>query len=230
MEQLASKFADFETQLSQTRERAARAEHELLMTRELMERTNQGQARPEAPPAEDIPEITDEEFLANPGKAFTKALRSMRDVSKAEREQAERKQYVERAKELFETGRKTAIPAAGKLTQGIEDVVAQEIQTGIINGVIDPTAATDPDLWAVTALAYRYKALGERNFDKYLGSVAPQGMSPAYTERPTPGPPPKAGPTLTPEEEELISRGNITREAYLASKERIRQTAQERAR
>lgn len=203
-------------ELNAAKERAARAEHEALYTRNLIEQLNQGKREP-APTVPAEPPVTDDEFLTNPAKATAKIVAFYQEREKAEREQEKRSQYVERARELFETGRKTVVTPTNKLVHGIEDAIAAEIQNGIINGVIDPTAATDPDLWNVTALAYRYKALGERNFDKYLGSTT-QGMAAGHQETPTPGAPPKAAPVLTSEERAGARFFGVTDEQWTATK------------
>lgn len=200
-------------------EKATRAAYEAEYTRNLVDTFSKGVPKQQEPvPA--IPEITDDEFLQNPGRALDKKIAAYFERDKAEREREKREAYVERAKNLFETGSKTAGEKLGKLLTGIDHEVKQYVQQGIVSGSINPEAATNPELWASTALMLRYMK-GERDFNKYF-SEPRQGMAPSYTETPTAGQPPKAEVVLSPEQEELISRGNITREQFMEARARVR--------
>lgn len=223
VEQLAAELSEKEALIQQALERAARAEHEATYTRNLIEQFGRG--RPAQEPTQPEVEVTDDEFLTNPAKATAKIVGGLLQRERAEREIEKKQQYVERAKSLFETGRKTATTQLGKLAQGIESEISREIQQGIISGAIHPDAATDPDLWAVTALAYRYKVRGERNFDRYFGSTH-SGMAPTHQEVPTASTPPRAGTNLSPEQEEIISRAGITREQFIESLKKERGIAE----
>lgn len=227
VEEVLSELQEAKSLIQQANERAARAEHEAQYTRNLIEQFGKGKTAQEPVPA--VPDVSDDEFLTNPAKATTKIIQAFREQDRQERERKEREQYVERAKSQFETGRKQATTQLGKLAQGIENEIASEIQQGIISGAIHPDAATDPDLWAVTALAYRYKVRGERNFDRYFSS-GHTAMAPVHQETPTASTPPRAEMTLSPEQEELISRAGITREQFIEAMKKERGISETRAR
>jgi hypothetical protein len=196
-------------------EKAARAEHEATYTRTLIDTFRQGEQQRQEQPAA-IPEPTDDEFLQNPGKVTARLVKSFFEQEKAEREKEKQVVYVERAKSLFETGSKMAAEKLGKLLSGIEPEVRDYVQKGIISGAIDPEAATNPELWASTALVLRY-VKGERNLDRYFGESR-TGMSPAHTETPTAGTPPQASPTLTEDEKRLAKVFKVSDEQWAATK------------
>jgi hypothetical protein len=214
LEQLANELAEAKQLISQANERTARAEHEANYTRNLIEQFGKG--RPAAETTPQVPEFSDDEWLVNPGKAAQKLVAVIREQDRAEREKEKREQYVERAKSLFEEGKKTAASQGGKVIRGIEDDIANEIQRGVISGAINPESAKDQNLWEMTGMAIRY-ARGERNFDKYFGQER-SPMSPVHTETPTAGGPPKDVVTLTDEERFTAKSWGITEEQMLAQK------------
>jgi hypothetical protein len=196
-------------------ERASRAEHDLNYALNVQQTLRQ-QAGPTTDKPQSI-DISDDEFLTNPGKSVSKALNAYREMDKAEREQRDRMAYVDRARSLYETGRTTAKDKLGKLLNGIENDVAQYVQQGVINGSIDPEAATDPDLWAITAIAHRYKTLKERDFGRYFSDHATP-MSPVHQETPSVGAPQKVGPVMTQDEQNMARFMNVTPEQWAAAK------------
>lgn len=195
VDELSNEIAELRRQNDEIADRAARAEHEASYTRNLIETFRQGQARP-TEQVPDVPQITDDEFLTNPAKATTRLIEAQFARERADRDKRDREQYVERAKSLYESGKKSAFEKGGKLYSGIEREVADEIQRGVISGAIQPDSVTDPNLWAVTAMAIRYTTRGERSFDKYF-SDKPTPMAPAHQETPTPSGPPQVKTTLT---------------------------------
>ena len=217
VDELFNEMQELKRTNAELAEKATRAQYEAEYTRNLMDTFRQGgkQQQEQAPV---IPEITDDEFLQNPGKTIDKKITALWDRERAEREKEKQAAYVESARNKFETGGKTAMEKLSKLTYGIENEVKQQIRDGIIGGAIDPDAALDPDLWAVTALAYRYKVKGERNFDKYLGETR-TGMSPSHTETPTAGQPPQDVVALTDNERAMARFMNVTDEQWLKSKQ-----------
>lgn len=210
-------------------DKAARAEHEATYTRNLIEnlRTDRPQRETEQKPAPI--DISDDEYLTAPGKAMSRGFMALEERLMGALQRRELEAKVERAKSLFETGKRSTLEKGNKLFQGIENEVAQEIQRGIISGAIQPEAATDPTLWEVTAMAIRYANRKERSFDKYFAEHKTP-MSPGHQETPTPSGPPKAEMTLSPEQEELISRTGITREQFLQNWAKVRAGEQERNR
>ena len=227
VEELFKEMEEIKRLNAELADRAARAEHEASYTRNLVETFRQTQVKP-AEPVPDIPQVTDDEFLTNPAKATSKVIEGYFARDRAERDKREREQYVERAKSMFETGKRQAADKVGKLLSGVENDVAQQIQQGIIAGTISPDAATDPDLWAATAMVYRYKIKGERNFDKYFNATHTP-MAPTHQETPTAASPPKAEMTLSAEQEEIISRAGITREQFLQAWAKERSITEGRA-
>jgi hypothetical protein len=217
VEELFNEMQELKRANAELAEKASRAEHEATYTRTLIDTLRPGVQQQQEPPA--IPDITDDEFLSNPGKAIDRKISSLFEREKAERDREKREAYVERAKSLFETGSKTAAEKLGKLMSGIEPEVKQYVQQGIISGTIDPEAAMNPELWASTALVLRY-VKGERSFDKYLGEPR-QGMSPTYTETPTAGTPPQAGPVLSEDDKRMARIFKVTDEAWAATKAKM---------
>lgn len=217
LETMFSKLQELERSNAELAERAARAEHEANYTRNLVDTFRQG-AMEQKETAPQVPDITDDEFLQNPGKAIDKKISALFEREKAEREREKQVAYVERAKNLFETGSKTAADKLGKLMSGIEPEVKQYVQQGIISGSIDPEAAQNPDLWAATAITLRY-IKGERSLDKYFGETR-VGMAPTYTETPTAGSPPQVTVALTDAEKATARYFGVTDEQYLAAKKK----------
>jgi len=215
VEELFNEMEELKRTNAELAEKATRAQYEAEYTRNLIDTFRQGGKQQQETPA--IPEITDDEFLQNPGRTIDKKITALWDRERAEREKEKQAAYVERAKNLFETGAKTAQDKLGKLLSGIDGDVREQIKQGIISGAIDPEAATDTDLWTVAALAYRYKVKGERNFDKYFGETR-TGMSPSYTETPTAGMPPKDVPVMSEEDKAGARFFGQTDEQWLAAK------------
>lgn len=228
VDELFNEMEELKRTNAELADKAARAEHEATYTRNLIEtlRTDRPQR---AEPKHEVPQISDDEFLTNPAGATVKVIDAYFQRERAERERRDLEAKVERAKSLFETGKRSAFEKGGKLFQGIENEVAQEIQRGMISGAIQPEAATDPTLWEVTAMAIRYANRKERSFDKYFADHRTP-MSPGHQETPTPSGPPKAEMTLSPEQEELISRTGITREQFLQNWAKVKAGEQERNR
>ena len=212
---------------AQAEERAARAEHEANYTRNLVETFRQPATTPAQPASAQV-DITDDEFLTNPAKATTKFIRSMFDQEKAERERERQVQYVDQARTKFESGAKLADEKLGRLMAGIGPDVKAQVREAIINRQLDPDAADDEGIWAITAMALRYQR-GERNFDKYF-TDRPAPMTAPHTETPTATAPPKAEATIPPEVEALLQNSTITREQYLQSLAVERGARAERAR
>lgn len=218
VETLVAEMEEMRRQTQQALEKAARAEHEASYMRTLIEQQNR-ETKPTAEAVPEVPPVSDDEFLTNPAKATAKIVSYFREQDKKEQEKKAREQYVERAKSLYETGRKQATTQLGKLLGGIENEVSLAVQQGVISGAITPEQAQDPDVWSMTAIAYRFKERGERNFDKYF-STAPTPPPPSYTEVPSPGAPPRDVVMLSEEERLTARQWGISDEQYLAQKKR----------
>jgi hypothetical protein len=215
VEELFNEMQELKRMNSELAEKAARAEHEATYTRTLIDTFSRG-AQPQQEQVPEQPDITDDEFLQNPGKATAKLVSSLFEREKAEREKEKQMAYVERAKNLFEAGSKTAAEKLGRLMQGIEPEVKQYVQQGIISGAVDPEAAQNPELWASTAMVLRYMK-GERNFDKYF-SESKQGMAPGYSETPTAGAPPKDVPAMSDEDKAGAKFFGVSDDAWMKAK------------
>jgi hypothetical protein len=215
VEELFNEMQELKRMNSELAEKAARAEHEATYTRTLIDTFSRG-AQPQQ---EQVPDslkidIPRDEYLT--GEHLIKALTALDEKNKAEREKEHQMAYVERAKNLFETGSKTAAEKLGRLMQGIEPEVKQYVQQGIISGAVDPEAAQNPELWASTAMVLRYMK-GERNFDKYF-SESKQGMAPGYSETPTAGAPPKDVPAMSDEDKAGAKFFGVSDDAWMKAK------------
>ena len=91
---LKSEIAERDAQIAQVQERASRAEHESMLTRNLIEQFARTQGRPQETVPQD-PETTEDEYLRNPAKATSKIVSTQletyfaRDRAEREREKAE---------------------------------------------------------------------------------------------------------------------------------------------
>ena len=97
VEDLARLMEEKDGYISEVNERASRAEHEAMLTRNLVEQFARGQGRPqENVPTQ--PEVSDDEFLTNPAKATSKIIESYFARDRAEREQEKVRSYVDTAR------------------------------------------------------------------------------------------------------------------------------------
>lgn len=216
LEQLSEEMAEKDRYIAEVNERAARAEHEALLTRNLVEQfaRERGPARENVPAA---PEVTDDEFLTNPAKATSKIIDSYFARERAEREREKAESYVNTARTAYEAGRAEAIKANPNLYRGIESDLSREVLTSVQSSLkagqpVDASALRNPKYWEAAAVAMRIMQ-GDDVSRYYSKSNAP--MAPAHQETPTPGAVPKAEMTISPEQEELISKGHITREQFM---------------
>jgi len=236
MEQLAQEVEEKSRYIEEVNERAARAEHEAMLTRNLVEQFTRGQGRPQeqVPTA---PEVSDDEFLTNPAKATSKIIEGYFARDRAEREQERRGQYVNSARTAYETGKSEALKSNPKVFQGIEarissemlDTVKRSLETG---NPIDADSLRNPNLWLAAAVAYRISE-GEDLMtiaSKYSERKVHTPMTPTHQETPTAGGPPKAEMPLTPEQEFIISKGNVTREAFMEARKKVRDITEEKNR
>jgi hypothetical protein len=235
LESLRAEIAERDAQIAAVTERASRAEHESMLTRNLVEQFARTQGRPqEAAPAE--PAITDDEYLSHPAMATSKIVRSQLDTyfarDKAEREREKTEQYVNTARTAYEQGKAEALKANPNLYRGIETDLSREVlntvQASLKSGApVDASALRNPKYWEAAAVAMRIMQ-GDDVSKYYVRSNQP--MTPAHQEVPGPGVVPKAEMTLSPEQEELISRGNITREQFMEAWKKERGIADGRRR
>ena len=229
LEDLARELEEKDRYISEVHERAARAEHEALLTRNLVEQFTSGRGRPqEQAPAQ--PEVSDDEFLTNPAKATSKIIESYFERERREREREKAEGYVNSARQSFEQGKSEAVKQNPGLYRGIEADLSREVlgtvQSSLRSGQpIDASALRDPRYWQAAAVAMRIMK-GE-DVSKYFTKTQ-HPMAPAHQETPTTGQAPTGGMVLSPEEEELISRANITKEQYLKAKETERDVVQRR--
>jgi hypothetical protein len=232
LEQLSNELAEKDSYISQVNERAARAEHEAMLTRNLVEQFARGQGRPQEPvPA--TPEVSDDEFLTNPAKATSKIIESYFARDRAEREQEKNRSYVETARTAYEEGKAGALKANPALYRGIEADLSREVLNSVQASLkagqpVDASALRNPKYWEAAAVAMRI--MGGDDVTKYYEKKAHIPMTPTHQETPTAGGPPKAEMILSPEQEELISKGNITREQFMEAWKKERNIAGEKSR
>jgi hypothetical protein len=232
LEELAREMEEKDSYISSVNERAARAEHEAMLTRNLVEQFARTQGRPQ----ESEPEITDDEYLTNPAKATSKIVRQQMETyfsrDKAEREREKAEQYVNTARTAYEQGKNDAIKANPNLYRGIEADLSREVlntvQASMKQGApVDASALRNPKYWEAAAVAMRI--MNGDDVSKYY-TRSNQPMTPTHQEVPGPGVVPKAEMTLSPEQEELISRGHITREQFMEAWKKERSIADGRKR
>jgi hypothetical protein len=240
VEDLAREMAEKDDYISQVNERAARAEHEAQLTRNLVEQFARGQGRPQeqVPTAPDEPPIGDDDLISNPKAVFVKGFQWMESKMRAEREQERRGQYVNTARSAYEDGRAAALKSNPKIFQGIESKISEGVLDNVKHSLeagnpVDVDTLRSPKFWESAAVAYRISE-GEDLMsiaNKYYGErkvLTP--MTPTHTETPTSGTPPKAEMTLSPEQEELISKGHVTREQFMEAWKKERSIADGRKR
>jgi len=231
LEDLANELAEKDRYISEVNERAARAEHEAMLTRNLVEQFAGGRGKPQeqAGPVDDFA-ISDDEFLTKPGETFKKGFQWMEARLRAERDRDRAESYVSSARQAYEQGKAEAVKSNPNLYRGIEADLSREVlstvQSSLRSGQpVDASALRDPRYWQAAAVAMRIMK-GE-DVSKYFTKTQ-HPMAPAHQETPTTGQVPTGGVTLSPQEEELISRANITREQYLKAKETERDVVQRR--
>lgn len=231
-EQLSAELEEQANLLRESQERMARLEHENQLARQMFDNLTAGRAQAEEPP---VPTVSDDEFLTNPAKATAKILEGYMAKERAEREREKQAQYIDHARRAFEAGRSKAVKEHEPLFKGIESTVALEMLNNVRDSFragqpVDVSVLEDPRYHLAAAVAMRI--MNGDDISKYFTprSNSPAPMAPAHTETPSGGAPPQVGMTLSPEQEELISRAGIKREQFIESMSKIRTAAQERNR
>lgn len=217
LEELAREMEEKDAYISQVNERAARAEHEAMLTRNLVEQfaRDRGPVQDEVPA---VPSVTDDEFLTNPAKATSKIIESYFVRERQEREKERVTQYVNSARSAYEAGKDKALKANPNLYRGIEADISREVLNNVQNSLksgqpVDTAVLENPRYWEAAALAYR--VMNGEDVSKFYSARQHTPMAPVYTETPGASAPPRPEMTLSPEQEELIARGGITREQFL---------------
>lgn len=226
LEELAREMEEKDAYISQVNERAARAEHEAMLTRNLVEQfaRDRGPVQDEVPA---VPSVTDDEFLTNPAKATSKIIESYFVRERQEREKERVTQYVNSARSAYESGKDKALKANPNLYRGIEADISREVLNNVQNSLksgqpVDTSVLENPRYWEAAALAYR--VMNGEDVSKFYATRQHTPMAPVHTETPGAGAPPRSEVSLSPEQEELIARGGITREQFLEAQKRIRAT------
>lgn len=240
LEQFAQEAEEKDALIAQVNERAARAEHEAQLTRNLVEQFARGQGRPQeqVPVAPDEPPIGDDDLILNPKAVFVKGFQWMESKMRAEREQEKRGQYVNTARTAYESGKAAALKSNPKVFQGIESKVSEGMLDNVkrsleMGNPVDVESLNNPKMWEAAAIAYRISegedlmSIASKYYDTRKATVP---MTPTYTETPSAGTPPKAEMPLTPEQEFIISKGNITREAFMEARKKVRDITVEKSR
>lgn len=202
VEDLLRELEEKDRYVSEVNERAARAEHEALLTRNLVEQFARERGKPQEQ-TEQAPElqISDDDFLTKPGDTFRKGFQWMQAQFRAERERDKAEQYITQARTAFEEGKAAALKADPLLFKGIEQTVADNMFAMVKMSLdnkqpIDPTVLRDPKTWRGFAAAKRIND-GEDLAKYVVKSHTP--MAPVHQETPTPGAPPQGRPPLTDE-------------------------------
>jgi hypothetical protein len=240
VEDLAREMEEKDSYISQVNERAARAEHEAQLTRNLVEQFARGQGRPQeqVPVAPDEPPIGDDDLISNPKAVFVKGFQWMESKMRAEREQEKRGQYVNTARTAYENGKAAALKSNPKVFQGIESKVSEGMLDNVKRSLdagnpVDIESLNNPKMWEAAAIAYRISegedlmSIASKYYDTRKATVP---MTPTHTETPSAGTPPQAEMPLTPEQEFIISKGHITREAFMEARKKVRDITVEKSR
>jgi len=232
LEDLANELAEKDAYISQVNERASRAEHEAILTRNLVEQfARERGGRQDAVP--EAPTVSDDEFLTNPAKATSKIIEGYFQRERQEREKERVTQYVDSARSAYEVGKQEAVKVNPNLYRGIQADIEREVLNNVQASLragqpVDTAVLRNPRYWEAAALAMR--VMNGEDVSKYYARGPATPMAPGHQETPSAGPVPKVESGLSPEEEELISRGNITREQYLEARAKIRAGAEARRR
>ena len=225
VEDLAREMVEKDSYISEVNERASRAEHEAMLTRNLVEQFSRGQGRPqENVPTQ--PEVSDDEFLTNPAKATSKIIESYFARDRAEREQEKVRSYVDTARTSYESGKAEALRTNPGLYRGIEADLSREVlnivQASLRAGQpIETSALRNPKYLEAAAVAMRI--MNGEDVSKYYERKVHTPMTPTHQETPTAGGPPQVVVTLTPEQREAARSWNLTDEQFLASLKKVRE-------
>jgi hypothetical protein len=220
LEELAREMEDKDRYISEVNERAARAEHEAMLTRNLVEQFARDRGKQDEVP--EIPSVTDDEFLTNPAKATGKIIEGYFARDRQEREKERVGQYVDRARSSYETGKAAALKANPSLYRGIEADISREVLNNVQSSLragqpVDAAVLENPRYWEAAALAMR--VMNGEDVSKYYGKTHTP-MTPAHTETPTAGAPPQDVVTMSEEERYAAKSWGITDEQYMAQKRR----------
>jgi hypothetical protein len=224
LEQLSQDVEEYARLAQEASDRAARAEHDALLQRNIIEQLGLQKGRQEEnPPQDDFP-VADDDFLT--GKSFKTGVQWMESRLRAEREKEKAVQYVTSARTGFEQGKVAATKANPNLYRGIEHLVESSILSQVqeaykAGNPIDPEALRNQEFWDLAAIAHRYTN-GEPLkviLSKYFADRH-NPMAPVHQETPTAGGPPQDVVTLSEEERYTARAWGITDEQYMAQKKR----------
>ena len=220
---LKSEIAERDAQIASVTERASRAEHESMLTRNLVEQFARTQGRPQETVPQD-PETTEDEYLRNPAKATSKIVSTQLETyfarDRAEREREKAEQYVNTARTAYEQGKTEALKANPNLYRGIEADLSREVlntvQASMRSGQpVDSSALRNPKYWEAAAVAMRI--MNGDDVSKYY-TRSNQPMTPTHQETPGPGGVPKAVPNLSESDRAGARFFGLTDEQWLATK------------
>jgi hypothetical protein len=225
LEQLSQDVEEYARLAQEASDRAARAEHDALLQRNIIEQLGlqKGQQQEEAPL--DLG-VTDDEYLTNPVKASakitSKIVESYFAKERQERDKERVSQYVESARSAYETGKATALKANPTLYRGIQADIEREVLNNVQASLkagqpVDAAVLSNPRYWEAAALAYR--VMNGEDVSKYYTKTH-NPMSPVHQETPTAGGPPQDVVTLSEEERYTARAWGITDEQYMAQKKR----------
>ncbi len=220
-EELAQELEEKDRYITEINERAARAEHEAALTRNLVDQFARDRGRVE--PAPSAPQVTDDEFLTNPAKATSKIIEGYFERERKEREREKAEQYVNTARNAYEAGKAEAVKGNPDLYRGIEADLSREVfntvQASLRAGQpVDAGALRDPRYWEAAAVAFRIMR-GE-DVAKYYGRKTTP-MAPVHQETPSPGGMPQAVPVLSESEKAGAKFFGLTDEQWIATKQKM---------
>jgi len=228
IQELAHELEESQRYFTEVNERAARAEHEAQLTRNILEQFARDRGKPQETQVE-IPPPNDDEFLTSPGKATATYLDRKLEAhfarEKAERERERTEQTVYQARSAFERGRAKAVQSNPELFRGIESDLANQLTNTVAMGIrsgqqVDSGTLEDPQYWKTAAITYRLSK-GEDPV-KVLSYFAKSGgttpVAPVHTEVPSPGAAPQGPPPLSEYDRAGAKFFGVTEEQWLAAK------------
>ena len=232
VEDLAREMDEKDSYIASVNERAARAEHEAMLTRNLVEQFARGQGRPQEP-VPTTPEVSDDEFLTNPAKATARIIEGYFAKDRAEREQEKTRQYVDTARTAYEEGKAGAMKANPSLYRGIEADLSREVLNSVQSSLragspVDASALKNPKYWEAAAVAMRI--MGGEDVSKYYERKVHTPMTPTHTETPTAGGPPQDVVVLSSDDRATARAWGFTDEQMMAQKKRSQEDAARLAR
>lgn len=226
LEQMAAEMEQKDSYITQLAQKAALAEHEAQLAKNLFDQIQQGSKKTEPEvPGFDAEAMLDA-YAKDPINTTMRLVKMQIQAEQREREQADLSTKANKAKENFEAGYAEAYKKNPRIFNGIEDSVKQETFNGVkiwfdTRGKygVDPEALSNPEYWIKAAGAQRFVSKGETNLASYFNAV-PTPVQAVHTETPTASNPPQSAISLSQEEKEYARQWGISETDFMETKKR----------